>query len=154
MVDELLKRPQIYWVVGIFILYIAAIYTLGNFPSTLFVALLYAPLSLRISIALSLIFSITIAALISSNVVMAYMRYQERRHFRKMSMMTGVGTVGGFAAGICPACVTGLLPIIFGFFGVTFSFAILPFDGLEIQLLAIIILGINFRYLHRQHAEK
>ena len=151
MANQLLQRPYIYVVVSIFVVYLAAIYALGSFPSTLFVALVYAPLSLRIQIALSLLFSIAIATLIASNAVMAYIRYQERRRFRKASMLAGVGTVGGFAAGICPACVSGLMPIIFGFFGVSFSFALLPFDGLEIQLIALIILGINFRYLYRAH---
>ena len=34
----------------------------------------------------------------------------------------------------------GILPIIFGVFGISFSFASLPFQGIEIQFLVLLVL--------------
>ena len=147
---ELFRRPYVYSVLVIFILYLAIVFIIGNFPTTIPLALLYAPLQTRIELLLSLLFSITIAALVACNVVLAYLKYQERKRCHAASAVTGVGTLGGFAAGLCPVCISGLLPIIFGFFGVSFTFAVLPFKGLELQVLVIVLLTFNYWYLRRK----
>jgi hypothetical protein len=44
---------------------------------------------------------------------------------------------GGLAAG-CPGCYFGLFPILLSLFGISATLAILPFNGLELQILGII----------------
>jgi len=56
-------------------------------------------------------------------------------------------------AGVCPLCVTGLFPIIFGLFGLSFSLASLPFKGLEVQVVAIVLL-LSSLYLLRKNNRK
>ncbi len=146
----LLRRPYVFWTGGIFVFYLVLLFVIGNFPTTIPLALRYAPFWTRLEIATSLIFSIVIAGLVACNGVMAYVRYQERKRLHAGATVAGVGTLGGFAAGLCPVCLSGLLPIIFGFFGVTFSLAVLPFNGLELQVAVLILLAFNFRYLARK----
>jgi len=54
--------------------------------------------------------------------------------------LSSAGAIGGLVTGVCPLCVTGLIPLILGFIGVSFSFASLPFQGIEVQVLVVIIL--------------
>ncbi|OIO81418.1 hypothetical protein AUJ84_01080 [Candidatus Pacearchaeota archaeon CG1_02_32_132] len=91
---------------------------------------------LGVSISLSLI----IGVLVSILSVLIFIRYKERRNCIKESALAGIGTVTGFAAGVCPLCVAGLFPLILGLFGISFTFASLPFQGLEVQVLSIILL--------------
>lgn len=147
---DLFKRPQVYVVISIFILYLVILFIIGNFPTTIPLALMYAPFWTRIELAMSLFFSLVIAALVACTAVIAYLKYKERKNCHKATAVASVGTIGGFAAGLCPVCLSGLLPIIFGFFGVSFSFAVLPFNGLELQVLVIVLLTLNFRYLAKK----
>ena len=85
---ELFRRPYVYSVLVIFILYLAIVFIIGNFPTTIPLALLYAPLQTRIELLLSLLFSITIAALVACNVVLAYLKYQEQKKCHAASAVT------------------------------------------------------------------
>ena len=69
---------------------------------------------------------------------------------KKQTALATLGTLEGFATGVCSACVAGLFPLIFGFFGVSFSFLSLPLKGMEIQLLIILILSINLYFLNKE----
>ena len=51
---------------------------------------------------------------------------------------------------MCPLCVTGLIPLILSLFGISFSFAVLPFGGIEIQFLVVIILFIGLWMMWRR----
>ena len=150
LMRQIFKQPYVYFVLGVFSLYIALAIIIGGFPLILFTALRYAPLGTRIQIALSITFSIIIAGLVACNAVSAFIQYQRRNRVGNANALTGLGSLGGLAAGICPACISGLLPIVLGFFGVSFSFAVLPFQGLEVQAILVILLAWNYRYLARR----
>lgn len=143
----LFKPPFLYGMLFVFVAYMILLYAFGNFPTTLHLALLYAPLWTRFELAVSLFFSLAIAALIACNVVLAYRHYRERKRCHSAAVVTGAGTLGGFAAGLCPVCLSGLLPLVLGIFGVSFSLVALPFKGMELQVLVIVVLSLNLRHL-------
>ena len=96
----------------------------------------------------SILLALIIASLVSINSVYAYIKHK-RRNVKKEEGLICVATIGGFATGVCPACVTGLFPIIFSYFGLSFSFLSLPFQGLEIQVLIIVILVASLYFLQK-----
>jgi hypothetical protein len=53
---------------------------------------------------------------------------------------------GSLAAG-CPGCFFGLFPIVLSFFGITGTLAILPFNGLELQVGAIFVILLSIWFL-------
>ena len=46
----------------------------------------------------------------------------------------------GLIGGACPGCFAGIFPAILGLFGSTGTLGILPFNGLEIQAVTILII--------------
>ena len=147
---QLFKRPYLYWVIGIFIFYL----TLNVLFSEFYVTIKYIPFYLGqihwAELLLSVFFVLVIAALVAMNSVTAYLKYQERKNVKKGTALSCLATVGGMATGVCPACVTGLFPLILSTFGVTFSWGMLPFKGLEVQVFVIGVLGVSFYLLHRK----
>jgi len=143
------KKPYRYWFVGIFFTYLALLVVISQF----YVTVQYLPYYLNtinwVEFGASILFSLTIAGLVALNAVYGYVRWQERR-VAKEGALVCVGGVGGFAAGVCPACVTSVLPFIFGIFGVSFSWASLPLRGFEIQLITIAILAGSLYLLKRR----
>ena len=125
---------------------------MSGFYNTIPLIIAYAQTVNWFKLGLSVVFSLTIGALVAINIVVVYFAYHERRACRNAGTLTTIGTAGGLAAGICPLCVTGLLPLIFGLFGITFSFAMLPFGGLEVQVLTIILLSISLWMIVRYKA--
>ncbi|MEM3113347.1 MAG: hypothetical protein QXI33_02900 [Candidatus Pacearchaeota archaeon] len=94
-----------------------------------------------------------IALLVSLNAISFYIKYKERKNFekcKKAGFVGGVGTIGGLITGVCPLCVTGLIPLILSFLGLSFSFATLPFQGIEVQILVVIILSISLWMMWRR----
>ena len=146
---ELLRKPYVFWVIGIFLGYM----TLNVLVSQFYQTALYIPYYLDTlkwgKLLVSGVFSITIGILIAINSVYAYIRYKERKAVMKEGVMTSAATIGGLATGICSACVAGLFPLMFGAFGVSFSFAALPFEGMEVQALIIGVLGFSLYLLRK-----
>ena len=144
------RKPYIYWTIGIFFLYVILNLILSGFYKTLKLILIYAStvdwFKLFISVSLSLI----IGMLIAVNAVYLYIRHNERKICLESRSITGIRAIGGLATGFCPLCVTGLFPLMLGFFGVSFSFATLPFGGIEIQALAVLMLLFSLRLLLKQ----
>ena len=93
--------------------------------------------------------SLLIGFLVAITSVFSYIKYKERKQCKEGVTLAGVGTVGGFIVGVCPLCITGILPLIFGFLGISFTFASLPFQGIEIQILVVIILLSSLWMLNR-----
>jgi len=139
--NQIFKKPYIYGIIVIFILYIGLNILFSGFYSTIKLILIYADTVDWFKLGISIILTLGIGLLVSVNAVTTYTKYKERKKCKEGIATAGVGTLGGLVVGICPLCVTGLFPLIFGFLGIGFSFASLPFGGIEIQILVIIILS-------------
>ena len=61
-----------------------------------------------------------------------------------------VGVFGGLLGGACPGCFAGLFPAFVGLFGISATLGNLPFFGLEIQVLSIVLLIIGAVLLSRE----
>ena len=150
MIRHIFKRPYLYWLVGIFVVYLALTIYLSEF----YITAKYIPSYLDTihwsELILSGLFSLTIAALVSVNSVYGYIKYKQRRSIKKSGTLTCAATVGGFATGVCPACITGAFPLILGFFGISFTWGALPFKGLEIQAALIFLLALSLYLLKRR----
>ncbi len=150
MIKTVFKKPYVYYFFLIFFSYLI----LNVIISEFYVTIQYIPKYLETikwsELVLSGIFTLIIGFLISVNSILIYLKYKERKNVKKQTLVTSIGTVGGFATGVCTACVAGLFPLIFGLFGVSFSFLSLPFKGMEIQLLIILILSVNLYYLNKE----
>lgn len=147
---QLFRKPYIYWVVGVFLLYL----TLNIIFSQFYLTIKYIPFYLEeihwAELLLSFFLVLLIASLVAMNSVTAYLKYQERKNVKRGATLSCLATVGGMATGVCPACVTGLFPLILSTLGISFSWGILPFKGLEVQVLVAMILGISFYLLQRK----
>lgn len=143
------QKPYVYWLAGIFAAYLA----LNVFISQFYITARYIPYYLQsihwTELGLSVIFTLIVAGLVALNSVYGYIKYQERKHVKKTAAMTCVSTIAGLSTGVCPACVTGLFPLVLSFFGVSFTWGALPFKGLEIQALVVLILGASLYFLHK-----
>ena len=147
---RVLKKPYIYWTIAIFIVYMLLNILISGFYSTIQLIFIYARTINWYELSISIIFSLIIAGLVAINAIYSYILYKERKKCIEGNTLTGIGTLGGLMAGVCPLCVTGLFPLIFGIFGLSFSLASLPFKGLEIQVLAIAVLLYSLYLLKRR----
>jgi hypothetical protein len=144
-----LKQYRIAFVL-IFLLYIFIAILVSGFYNTIPLIFKYAGTVNWIDLDISITFSIIIGLLVAANSIATYVNYKQRQACRKEATVATLGTVTGFAAGICPLCVTGLFPLILGLFGISFSFASLPFKGLEVQFLSIILLALSLWLMMRR----
>lgn len=142
-------KPYIYWILGIFVIYMA----LNIIISQFYITIQYIPYYLKTIKWAELIagglLSLIIGALIAINMVYTYIRYKERKKYKAEGALTCAATIGGLATGICSACVAGIVPLIFSLMGLSFSWLSLPFRGMEIQALVIVILAISLYWNSR-----
>ena len=82
-----------------------------------------------------------------SGVIVVILINEFKQHKVHTKATGSIGAVFGIAAAGCPACAAGLIPAILGIFGVTFSIALLPLAGLELQIVAILILAFSLYHL-------
>lgn len=148
---RLFNRPYIYYILVIFLAYLVVAFVISGFYNTLPLVIRYAQTVNWVELGLSLLFSGVIGFLVAINVVAVHIKHKERKACKEAGTVATLGTVSGLAAGICPLCVTGLFPLVLGLFGITFSFASLPFKGLEIQLASIFLLGLSLVILFRKN---
>lgn len=147
------KKPYIYWLIGIFILYLILNVIFSGFYNTIQSILIYYKTLNWFKLGFSILLTLIIGVLVSINAVSFYIKYTERKNLKKCKeagILGGIGTVGGLITGVCPLCVTGLIPLILSLLGISFSFAVLPFGGIEIQLLVVIILSIGLWMMWRR----
>ncbi len=150
----ILQKPYIYIFIVLFIAYFGFVSYITDFWISLEIAMQYAATTNWFKLITSLILSLIIAALIGINGCYIYHGFKLRRGSKKSSVLASVGAVGGMAVGVCPICVGGILPLILGIFGITFSFAVLPLGGIEIQLAIIALLGFSYYNLTKKiHCE-
>lgn len=94
----------------------------------------------------SLIMSVAISALIGVNFALVTFRILEMASFGRQ----GASSLGGMAVALvapaCPACAT----TIFAFAGLTSTFALLPFRGTELKVLALLLLVGSAVWIGRQ----
>ncbi len=140
---QLFRKPYVYWVVGILFLYLILSVLISGFYNTIPLIILYATTLNWVKLGFSLILTLIIGFFVSINSVLFYLKYKERKKCRGAGV-AGVGTAGGLIVGICPLCVTGVFPLILSFVGISFSFASLPFQGIEVQLAVLILLILGY----------
>ena len=146
----LFKKPYIYFVILIFLVYLSLNVILSGFYNTIPLILIYAKTVNWLKLGISIFLTLVIGVLIALNSVLIYIKYKERKNCKKEMTLSSVGAVGGLVTGVCPLCITGLIPLILGVFGVSFSLASLPFQGIEIQVLVVIILVISLVNLSKR----
>ena len=146
----LLEKPYVYFVILIFLVYLSLNIMLSGFYNTIPLILVYAETVNWFKLGISLFLTLAIGFLIAFNSVLIYVKYKERKKCKKEFTLSSVGAIGGLVAGVCPLCVTGLIPLILGFIGVSFSLASLPFQGIEVQVLVVIILLVSLINLSRK----
>ena len=143
------EKPYRYWVLGIFLLYLVLNVLFSGFYSTIQLIFKYASTVDWVSLSVSVIFALVIGFLIAVNGVLLFLKHKERRQCKGAVTMTSFGTIGGFITGVCPLCVTGLFPLLFSVFGISFSLGSLPFKGLEIQMFAVVFLLLSLYFLRK-----
>ena len=146
----LLKKPYVYFVILIFLVYLSLDIILNGFYNTISLILVYAETVNWFKLGISLFLTLAIGFLIAFNSVLIYVKYKERKKCKKEFTLSSVGAIGGLVAGVCPLCVTGLIPLILSLAGVSFSLASLPFQGIEVQVLVVIILLVSLINLSRK----
>jgi len=147
--NQIFKKPYIYWILLIFVIYLALNIVFSGFYTTIKLIIVYANTVDWLKLGISIILTLVIGILVAVNAVTAYTKYKERKKCKEGVTAAGVGTIGGLIVGVCPLCVTGLFPLIFSALGVGFSFASLPLGGIEIQAIVVIILFVSLWMLGR-----
>ena len=147
---KIFKKPYLYWGIGIFIFYEVLNFIASGFYNTIKLIFIYASNINWLEIIISVSLSLIIGALVAINGVFVYIKYKERKKCKESGLVAGFGTATGLATGFCPLCITGIFPIILGLLGFSFSFASLPFKGIEIQVLAVLILLTSLWMLNRK----
>ncbi len=144
-------KPYVYWVIGIFFFYLGLNVYISEFYVTIPYLSVYAAQIKWGKLILGILLTLLIAALVAINSVYGYILYRRRKLVAGEGVLTCVGTIGGLATGVCSACVTSVFPLIFGLFGVTFSWAALPFEGIEVQVLMVVVLGLSLWWMRRKN---
>lgn len=134
------KRPYVYFAVLIFLIYIIIDIIISGFYNTLPLIFIYAKTVNWFKLSISIFLTLVIGILIAFNSVLIYIKYKERKECRKDITLSSAGAIGGLIVGVCPLCITGLIPLIFSFIGISFSLASLPFQGIEVQVFVAMIL--------------
>ena len=146
----LFKKSYVYFIILIFLVYLSLDIILNGFYNTISLILVYAETVNWFKLGISLFLTLAIGFLIAFNSVLIYVKYKERKKCKKEFTLSSVGAIGGLVAGVCPLCVTGLIPLILSLAGVSFSLASLPFQGIEVQVLVVIILLVSLINLSRK----
>jgi hypothetical protein len=146
---SILKKHKIL-LIGIFIVYFTIVFLVSDFLNTFKAILIYSDTLNWSKFGFSFALSLIIGVLVSINGVLVWERYKERRACREGGFLASAGIVGGLITGVCPLCVGGLFPLIFGLLGISFSLGVLPFKGIEIQVLAIVLLVVSIRMLGKR----
>jgi len=147
---KIFKKPYIYWFLGIFATYLILNILISGFYNTIPLVLIYFKTVDWLKLGISLIFTFVIGFLVSLNAVLIYIKYKERKKCKGVGLASA-GSVGGLIVGVCPLCVSGIFPLVLGLAGISFSFGTLPFQGIEVQVLVILILYISYRRLSKNN---
>src|SRR3989344_1663720 len=144
------KKPYIYFFILIFVAYLLLNVFISGFNKTIPLIIIYASTVNWLELGISLALTLIIGILVALNSVYVYILYKERKSCKEGKTLAAAGSIGGLIVGVCPLCVTGLIPLLFGIFGVGFSFASLPFQGIEIQILVVLMLLFSLYLLKKR----
>jgi len=100
-------------------------------------------------------FSILVAGLVALNVNLVIIKLKElapidNKFDKKAGGIASLGVFGGLLGGACPGCFVGLFPAFLGLFGISASLSVLPFYGIELQVVSVILLIISTYYLTKE----
>lgn len=143
---QVFEKPNVYWTLGVFLGYLILNVIISEFYITLWYIPAYLDTLHWGELVLSAFLTLAIAALVAISSVYSYIRYQERKTLGGATA-TCVSSVVGLSTGVCAACVGSVFPSLLGLFGVTLSFASLPFRGMEVQIATIVVLGGTLYFL-------
>ena len=147
---KVFKKPYVYWFVGIFILYLIINLLISGFYDTIPLIIANAKTVSWFKLAISLFLSFTIGFFVAVNSIYVYMIYKQRKTCKIGTTTTSLGTIGGLITGFCPVCITGLFPLMLGFLGISFSLASLPFQGIEIQFVVLLLLIFSYKMIEKE----
>jgi hypothetical protein len=147
---SILKKPYIFMLIFIFLIYLILNFFFSGFYNKIPALFLYKDTINWAMLLTSIILSVIIAGLVSINSIYAFLLYKERKKCMQVSTVAGIGAIGGIVTGFCPICVTGIFPLVLSLLGITFSFASLPLNGIEFQIILIIILSVSLYYLTKR----
>ena len=99
---------------------------------------------------LSLVLLIVVAILTGVNLTLVVQRLRTIRASGKMSFMVGGSSLLGIIGSGCASCG---LPIL-AFLGLSGAIFYLPFQGLELSVLAIVLLSVSLYSLTKQNAKQ
>ena len=81
------------------------------------------------------------------NISLLVYRLKEFGADKKSSMTSSMGVFAAALANGCPGCFAGLFPFVLSIFGVSATLSILPFNGIELQVLSATLLGTSIFFL-------
>ncbi len=150
MLKQVFKKSNLHIFIIVFLTYLI----LNIIISQFYITIQYIPYYLEtikwFELLISGFLAISIGVLIAINATLIYIHWTHRIAIKKQTFLASLGIFGGFATGICSACVAGLFPLILGVFGIGFSFLSLPLKGMEIQLILIVLLLTNLYFLTKK----
>lgn len=148
------RKPHIYWAFGIFAFYLLLNIIISGFYNTIPLIIVYAKTVDWLKLGTSLFLTLAIGTLIAFNSVLIYIKYKERKECKKEVALSGAGAIGGLITGVCPICITGLVPLVLGLFGISFSLASLPLGGIEVQIIVALVLLASLYNLIKKNNQK
>lgn len=151
MIPKIIQKPHLYWLITIFIVYLGLNIYINQFYETIKYIPIYAQQIHWGKLISGIIFTIAISALVALNSVYGYIRYKHHQQIKKSGVIACVGAIGGLATGVCSSCIVAVFPLLFSLFGITFSWASLPFQGLEVQALIIILLSVSVWWMDKDN---
>ena len=149
--QKIFRKPYIYYIILIFLLYLFLNLIISGFYQTIPLIITYAKTINWLKLLTSIILSLLIGVFVAINSVLVYIKYKERKRCLKGASTATIGAIGGLITGFCPLCITGLFPLIFGLFGISFSLASLPLQGIEIQFAVILLLFISYKIIKNRN---
>ena len=122
-------------IISFIVLYLLTLATVTDYSLIIFVIMngfWYTVLTFLIFILISLLFGLYIALIVY--------KFKTLRKTSLKSNTTGfIGLVSGIFGAGCPMCGS----LIFGFFGAPLALFFMPFKGLELRFLSLILLSIS-----------
>ena len=87
--------------------------------------------------------SVIIATLIGINIALVVSKIQYLKNLKSGSATSFFGILAGAFASGCPGCAVGFFPAFASVFGISATLASLPFGGIELQLVSVLLLAVS-----------